>query len=68
MTKDPVCLMEIDEQDAMADGLMSERDGQMQYFCSEECKQKYDENPQAYGMRGSEFQQGDEDVDLFDAD
>ncbi len=56
MTKDPVCLMDIDEQEAQAKGLTSERDGQTQYFCSQQCKQRYDDDPNAFGMRISDFQ------------
>lgn len=63
MMKDPVCLKDVDEHEATAKGLTSERDGQMQYFCSKECKQRYDENPLDFGMRSSDFQHPDEAVD-----
>ena len=37
MTKDPICGMPVDE----ATGLHAERDGEMFYFCSEHCRQKF---------------------------
>jgi YHS domain-containing protein len=61
--KDPVCLKDVDEHEAQANGLTSERDGQMQYFCSQECKDRYDEHPLDYGMRSSDFQHPDNIVD-----
>ncbi len=37
MAKDPICDMTVDE----ATGLRAERDGQIFYFCSEYCRQKF---------------------------
>jgi YHS domain-containing protein len=45
MTKDPVCGMEINPQQAAA---TSEYQGQTYYFCSAGCKQTFDANPQQY--------------------
>ena len=45
MTTDPVCGMEIEEGQAKA---RSEYDGRTFYFCSEECKELFDEDPAAY--------------------
>ena len=45
MEKDPVCGMSIDPQRAAA---VSEHQGRTYYFCSEECKQKFDRDPQRY--------------------
>jgi len=45
MTKDPVCGMDINPKPAAA---KSEQGGQTYYFCSTDCKQKFDQNPQAY--------------------
>lgn len=42
--RDPVCGMEIDTQDAAA----TEHEGQTYYFCSEGCKEKFEQNPQQY--------------------
>lgn len=43
--RDPVCGMQIDTQDAAA---TSEHQGQTYYFCSEGCKEKFEQNPQQY--------------------
>jgi Cu+-exporting ATPase len=45
MSIDPVCGMELDETKA-AD--MSTYEGEVFYFCSPECKQKFDEEPDTY--------------------
>ena len=43
--KDPVCGMEVTYETAQA---RSEYDGQTYYFCSLECKEQFDRNPEAY--------------------
>ncbi len=48
MTKDPVCGMQIDEKQAAG---KSEHQGQTFYFCSPNCKQKFDENPEQYAKK-----------------
>ena len=45
MEIDPVCGMEVDKETAAA---TSQYMGRTIYFCSEECKQKFDANPAAY--------------------
>ena len=45
MARDPVCGMHVDEQQAMG---KSEYQGQTYYFCSSNCKQQFDQNPQRY--------------------
>jgi Cu+-exporting ATPase len=40
-TKDPICGMTVDE----ATALHVERDGKMFYFCSEQCRQKFQSPP-----------------------
>jgi Cu+-exporting ATPase len=42
---DPVCGMQIDSSQAAA---QSQYQGQTYYFCSVECKRKFDENPQQF--------------------
>lgn len=42
---DPVCGMQVEEQNAAG---QSEYKEQTYYFCNEGCKQKFDENPEAY--------------------
>ncbi len=48
MTNDPVCGMEIEQKDAKRKGLSSSFEGQMYYFCSLECRESFDENPEQY--------------------
>ncbi len=48
MAKDLVCGMQVDEQQAAARGLSSEYQGQTYYFCSAQCKQQFDQNPEHY--------------------
>jgi Cu+-exporting ATPase len=45
MMKDPVCGMDVDERGAK---VTSQHQGRTIYFCSTECKQKFDQNPERY--------------------
>ncbi|MFQ5798047.1 MAG: heavy metal translocating P-type ATPase [Bacteroidota bacterium] len=45
MVRDPVCGMMVEESDAAA---VSQYGGDMVYFCSETCKERYDANPLKY--------------------
>ena len=45
MQTDPVCGMQVDEQKAAG---QSEHQGHTYYFCSPNCKHKFDENPEQY--------------------
>ncbi len=45
MKKDPVCGMDISENQAKA---KADYKGQTYYFCSDSCKQKFELNPQQY--------------------
>jgi YHS domain-containing protein len=45
MTKDPVCKMEIDEKQT---NFHSEYGGRKFHFCSEECKDTFDSQPERY--------------------
>ncbi len=45
MTKDPVCGMNVDENNAQ---YQTQYAGQKYSFCSEECKQKFDKQPEQY--------------------
>ena len=49
MTQDPVCGMTVDEATAE---FKSEYEGEAYYFCSEACKQMFDENPDVYTEGG----------------
>jgi len=44
MKRDPVCGMQVDEKNAIS----SQKSGESQYFCSPECKDKYEHNPEQY--------------------
>ncbi len=45
MATDPVCKMEVDEKKARC---KSQYEGITYYFCSPECKQEFDEDPEEY--------------------
>jgi len=45
MAKDPVCEMQVDENNAAA---TSEYKGVKYYFCAVGCKKAFDENPEKY--------------------
>ena len=60
MEKDPVCLMDIDEGEAKAKGLTTEWHGQSQVFCSEQCKEEFDDSPELYASEPREFEYGEE--------
>jgi Cu+-exporting ATPase len=48
MQTDPVCRMQVDEQKAAG---KSDYQGKTFYFCSETCKQQFDQNPTQYTSR-----------------
>jgi Cu(I)/Ag(I) efflux system membrane fusion protein len=48
LTKDPVCGMGIAERKSQASGWTTEYRGKTYYFCSQHCKQQFDDNPSAY--------------------
>lgn len=43
--KDPVCGMEFDESQAEA---QATHNGQAYYFCSEDCRKTFEENPEEF--------------------
>jgi YHS domain-containing protein len=49
--RDPVCNMEVNEQNAAA---RAEYQGQTYLFCSQDCKNKFDQNPQQYAKQGAQ--------------
>lgn len=49
--RDPVCNMEVDEQRAAG---RSQHEGQTYYFCSQGCKDKFDQNPRQYANQGEQ--------------
>jgi YHS domain-containing protein len=57
MTKDPVCGMQVDENNAPA---TSSYQGKKYSFCGQECKNKFDQEPQRYAQpQGQSTQQKD---------
>ncbi len=45
---DPVCGMQVEEQKAAGS---SDYKGETCYFCGQGCKEKFDENPEAYARK-----------------
>ncbi len=45
MPVDPVCKMEVSEEDAAA---TAEYKGQTYYFCAKMCKEKFEQDPEKY--------------------
>ncbi len=48
MAKDPVCGMQVEERQAEA---TAQHKGQTFYFCSEDCKSKFEQDPQRYARQ-----------------
>ncbi|MHB1415311.1 MAG: YHS domain-containing protein [Chloroflexota bacterium] len=48
MAKDPVCGMQVNEQQAREGGLTSEYEGKTFYFCNPGCKSDFEKDPQQY--------------------
>jgi YHS domain-containing protein len=46
--KDPVCGMTVNQDRAIADGLKAEVEGETYFFCSEECKEQFKQDPQRF--------------------
>ncbi len=54
MHRDPVCGMEVDDR---SDKAQSQFNGQTYHFCSPDCKQQFDRNPESYiGKEGQRTQ------------
>jgi YHS domain-containing protein len=54
MAKDDVCGMEVNAKEAEARGLSTVFQGQEYYFCSAECKTRFEENPELYTRKKKE--------------
>ena len=50
MSKDPVCGMEVNPQNAVA---KSEHSGRTYHFCSVGCKRKFDQNPAKFAKEAA---------------
>jgi len=59
MHTDPVCGMRVDEQKAAG---QSDYLDQKYYFCSEDCKRKFDQRPEDYVIRTGQQQRGGADL------
>jgi len=55
MQTDPVCGMKVDDQKAAA---KSQYQGATYYFCSEECKRKFERQPEQYTGKARQPQTG----------
>ncbi|MGD0135470.1 MAG: YHS domain-containing protein [Bryobacteraceae bacterium] len=55
MTKDPVCGMQVDENKAVA---ASSYQGKKYSFCGQDCKNKFDSEPQRYAQQQDKQQPG----------
>ena len=53
MSRDPVCQMDVNEDDAAA---ASDYKGDRYYFCAEDCKQRFDADPERYVSRSEASQ------------
>lgn len=63
MKKDPVCLMEVDEEEAKSKGLTTQWHGQTQVFCSEQCKEEFDDSPELFISEQRNLDEGEEESD-----
>ncbi len=55
MQTDPVCGMQVDDQKATA---KTQYQGTNYFFCSDECKRKFDQQPQQYASKAGRAQTG----------
>lgn len=62
MKRDPVCYMLVDESRAGLDGLVSNFQGQTYHFCSEQCKQKFDDTPVIFTATFPDWESIDSDL------
>lgn len=53
MDRDPVCQMDVEESSAPA---RSEYRGETFYFCSEDCKKRFEADPERYVSRSEHSQ------------
>ena len=53
MAFDPVCRMDVDEEQAVGQGLTSQYQGRTYYFCGTACKAAFDQEPGRYAERAA---------------
>lgn len=56
MTRDPVCYRDVDERIARQEGLQTCVAGAMFWFCSADCKSRFDQEPSAFTLRISQWE------------
>lgn len=59
MIKDPVCSSDLDQLESTQRGLTSDYMGRVYYFCSEECKARFDRDPSQFAAHQSEWEEWD---------
>ena len=52
---DPVCGMQVNNQQSAE---KSQHQGQIYYFCSEDCKRKFDQKPEQYTAKAGQARSG----------
>ncbi len=57
MLRDPVCGTRIDERDAIRIGLTSDHLEHTYCFCSEDCKARFDDGPDAFSEQFNEWEE-----------
>lgn len=57
MVKDPVCSSELDELDATQSGLTSDYMDRVYYFCSGDCKTRFDREPARFVGQYNEWEE-----------
>ncbi len=60
MATDPVCLTEVDEDEAMRNHLMFDFDNDTYFFCSEECKKEFEHHAARYTQKDAETRASEE--------
>jgi len=53
MAVDPVCGIQVDERVELADQFTAQYGSQTFYFCSEDCKEVFEESPQQYARKSA---------------
>lgn len=48
MARDPICYADVDEVDSTKEGLSVQYNAQNYYFCSKECKERFERDPAAF--------------------
>jgi len=53
MAVDPVCGMQVNQQEAESKGRTGQYGGKSFYFCSDDCKQTFDKAPEQYARKSA---------------